>query len=477
MDTKQLRQKILDLAIRGKLVPQDPNDEPASALLARIKAEKEELIKDKKIKPDKKSTKDKSHYQNEVPFEVPEGWAWTSFGYISQHNTGKTLDKEKNTGQLYEYITTSNLYWNSFDFSELRKMSFEVHELDRFTAIKGDLLICEGGDAGRSAIWKSDKPICFQNHIHRVRPLGNIEAKYLYYFILLIYLNGEIKQYLKGVGIQSLSGNSLASIIIPLPPLNEQKRIVAEINRLFELIKQIEESKLSLAQFIKQTKQKVLDLAIRGKLVQQNPNDEPVTALLEQIKGKGKTSDKFHYPFEVPENWEWCKLGEVNNIARGGSPRPIKHFLTKNPDGVNWIKIGDTEKGGKYIYSTKEKIIKEGIKYSRFVNVDDFLLTNSMSFGRPYILKTDGCIHDGWLVISIEKKILNTDYMYYLLSSHFMFSQFYNSAVGSTVKNLKTESVCLLFFPLPPLAEQKRIVFKVEEIFAQLDMIEEALKA
>ena len=356
-------------------------------------------------------------------------------------------------------------------------MSFEVHELDRFTAIKGDLLICEGGDAGRSAIWKSDKPICFQNHIHRVRPLGNIEAKYLYYFILLIYLNGEIKQYLKGVGIQSLSGNSLASIIIPLPPLNEQKRIVAEINRLFELIKQIEESKLSLAQFIKQTKQKVLDLAIRGKLVQQNPNDEPVTALLEQIKGKGKTSDKFHYPFEVPENWEWCKLGEVNNIARGGSPRPIKHFLTKNPDGVNWIKIGDTEKGGKYIYSTKEKIIKEGIKYSRFVNVDDFLLTNSMSFGRPYILKTDGCIHDGWLVISIEKKILNTDYMYYLLSSHFMFSQFYNSAVGSTVKNLKTESVCLLFFPLPPLAEQKRIVFKVEEIFAQLDMIEEALKA
>ncbi|WP_436417562.1 restriction endonuclease subunit S [Petrimonas sulfuriphila] len=412
-----------------------------------------------------------------MPFEVPEGWAWTSFGYISQHNTGKTLDKEKNTGQLYEYITTSNLYWNSFDFSELRKMSFEVHELDRFTAIKGDLLICEGGDAGRSAIWKSDKPICFQNHIHRVRPLGNIEAKYLYYFILLIYLNGEIKQYLKGVGIQSLSGNSLASIIIPLPPLNEQKRIVAEINRLFELIKQIEESKLSLAQFIKQTKQKVLDLAIRGKLVQQNPNDEPVTALLEQIKGKGKTSDKFHYPFEVPENWEWCKLGEVNNIARGGSPRPIKHFLTKNPDGVNWIKIGDTEKGGKYIYSTKEKIIKEGIKYSRFVNVDDFLLTNSMSFGRPYILKTDGCIHDGWLVISIEKKILNTDYMYYLLSSHFMFSQFYNSAVGSTVKNLKTESVCLLFFPLPPLAEQKRIVFKVEEIFAQLDMIEEALKA
>lgn len=185
-----------------------------------------------------------------------------------------------------------------------------------------------------------------------------------------------------------------------------------------------------------------------------------------------------HYenlPFEIPENWAWCRLGEFNNIARGGSPRPIKNFLTESDDGVNWIKIGDTEKGGKYIYSTKEKIIKDGIKHSRFVNVDDFLLTNSMSFGRPYILKTDGCIHDGWLVINIQKELLDIDFMYYLLSSDFMYTQFYNSAVGSTVKNLKTETVQQIPFPLPPINEQKRIIKKMEEIFVSFDTIVENL--
>ena len=171
----------------------------------------------------------------------------------------------------------------------------------------------------------------------------------------------------------------------------------------------------------------------------------------------------------------WCRLGEINTIARGGSPRPIKEYLTDS-DGVNWIKIGDTEKGGKYIYTTQEKIVKEGIKYSRFVNKDDFLLTNSMSFGRPYILKTDGCIHDGWLVISIEKHLLDVDFMYYLLSSDFMFNQFSNAAVGSTVKNLKCETVQQIPFPLPPLAEQHRIVQKIGQIFAQLDEIEKSIK-
>ena len=173
----------------------------------------------------------------------------------------------------------------------------------------------------------------------------------------------------------------------------------------------------------------------------------------------------------------WCRLGEINTIARGGSPRPIKEYLTDSETGVNWIKIGDTEKGGKYIYSTQEKIIKEGIKHSRFVNKDDFLLTNSMSFGRPYILKTNGCIHDGWLVISIEKQLLNSDFMYYLLSSDFMYNQFSNAAVGSTVKNLKSETVQQIPFPLPPFAEQKRIVFRIEQLFIKLDEIEKAIKA
>jgi type I restriction enzyme S subunit len=201
--------------------------------------------------------------------------------------------------------------------------------------------------------------------------------------------------------------------------------------------------------------------------------------LLGKINNEQKTrklsADISHYPFEVPESWVWCRLGDINNIARGGSPRPIKDFLTDSEDGINWIKIGDTEKGGKYIYATQEKIIRNGMKHSRFVNVDDFLLTNSMSFGRPYILKTNGCIHDGWLVISIEKRLLDVDFIYYLLSSEFMYNQFSNTAVGSTVKNLKTETVQRIPFPIPPLTEQKRIVQKIESIFQTLDSIQNNL--
>ena len=413
-----------------------------------------------------------------MPFEVPEGWAWTSFGYISQHNTGKTLDKEKNTGQLYEYITTSNLYWNSFDFSELRKMSFEVHELDRFTAIKGDLLICEGGDAGRSAIWKSDKPICFQNHIHRVRPLGNIEAKYLYYFILLIYLNGEIKQYLKGVGIQSLSGNSLASIIIPLPPLNEQKRIVAEINRLFELIKQIEESKLSLAQFIKQTKQKVLDLAIRGKLVQQNPNDEPVTALLEQIKGKGKTSDKFHYPFEVPDGWVWCKLGDILDIK--SSKRVHKSEWKKS--GIPFyrareiIKLAQNDFVDNDLFISEEHYLDLKDKYG-VPKENDILISAVGSIGKTYIVKkTDKFYYKDASVLCLSNShSVNSSFIEVILATDFLQSQMYKNSKGTTVDTITIEKANQYIFPFPPLAEQQRIVTKIEDIFNLLDKIQESL--
>ena len=479
MDTKQLRQKILDLAIRGKLVPQDPNDEPASALLARIKAEKEELIKDKKIKPDKKSTKDKSHYQNEVPFEVPENWEWVKLGYLCDYGKNEKAspseinenawildleDIEKDTGKLLKRV-----HKNEKETKSIRN-----------TFKKGDVLYSKLRTYLNKVLVADFEGYCTTE----ILPLdfnGFVVPEFARHVLMSNYFLEYTAKCCYGVKMPRLGTNDGRNAPFSLPPLAEQHHIVSEIERYFALIDEIEANKSDLQTAITQTKSKVLDLAVRGKLVPQDPNDESASVVLERIskeqKAQKTTADKFHYPFEVPENWEWCKLGEVNNIARGGSPRPIKHFLTKNPDGVNWIKIGDTEKGGKYIYSTKEKIIKEGIKYSRFVNVDDFLLTNSMSFGRPYILKTDGCIHDGWLVISIEKKILNTDYMYYLLSSHFMFSQFYNSAVGSTVKNLKTESVCLLFFPLPPLAEQKRIVFKVEEIFAQLDMIEEALKA
>lgn len=171
----------------------------------------------------------------------------------------------------------------------------------------------------------------------------------------------------------------------------------------------------------------------------------------------------------LPPGWKEKTLGEVCEIERGGSPRPIKSYLTTAPNGLNWIKIGDTSPNSKYIYSVKEKIRPEGLAKSRWVQEGDFLLSNSMSFGRPYILKTNGCIHDGWLVLKQYQSNLQCDFLYYLLSSPFVQKQFQQSAQGSTVRNLNTQRVAKIIVPIPPFPEQKRIVEKLDKIFAAID--------
>ena len=174
----------------------------------------------------------------------------------------------------------------------------------------------------------------------------------------------------------------------------------------------------------------------------------------------------------MPEGWAWCRLNELADIARGGSPRPIENYITDSPDGINWIKIGDTAPESKYIESAKEKIKPEGQKHSRFVHEGDFLLTNSMSFGRPYILKINGCIHDGWLVFANIKECVIKDYLYYALSSDYIYASFSMVAAGSTVKNLKSDTVKQVLFPLPPIKTQEKIVESIEKSFSQIDILD-----
>ena len=191
-------------------------------------------------------------------------------------------------------------------------------------------------------------------------------------------------------------------------------------------------------------------------------------AFCEQI-GKEIRDISDEIPFEIPDSWEWVRLGSICEIARGGSPRPIKQFLTDDPNGINWIKIGDSDKGGKYINETKEKIIPEGMSKSRFVHRGDFLLTNSMSFGRPYILNVDGCIHDGWLVLSGYQTAYDKDFLYYLLASSFAYYQFCEVVSGAVVKNLNSDKVACALFPLPPINEQHRIVAKIEALLPYIE--------
>ena len=249
------KSKILDLAIRGKLVPQNPDDEPASVLLDRIRAEKEELIKQGKIKRDKKESvifkgDDNSYYEvigsetanidEEIPFNLPDKWEWVRLGVLFSHNTGKTLNKKDTTGIKMTYITTSNLYWNRFELDSLKEMNFTESEIEKCTVQKGDLLVCEGGDIGRAAIWNYDNEIRIQNHIHKLRPFTEISIL-LYYYVFYYYkLTDRING--RGIGIQGLSSNQLHNIFLPLPPLNEQKRIADKVSQLFSLLDSIAEN-------------------------------------------------------------------------------------------------------------------------------------------------------------------------------------------------------------------------------------------
>ena len=308
MDTKKLRQKILDLAIRGKLVPQDPNDEPASVLLERIRAEKEQLIKEGKIKRSKKSAAtDKSHYEN-VPFVIPESWCWTSIGELFEHNTGKALNASNRDGKMMDYITTSNLYWDRFDLSVVKQMLFTEEELWRCTAKKGDLLICEGGDIGRAAIWNYDYDIRIQNHIHRLRGYGGINHRFYYFVFLLYKLSNRIGG--KGVAIQGLSSGDLHKLEVPLPPECEQIRLVKTIDKWFKFVDLLEQEQENLHSLAQSTKSKILGLAISGKLVPQDPNDEPAIELLKRINPAFEPCDNSHYE-NLPENWCIAKVKDV----------------------------------------------------------------------------------------------------------------------------------------------------------------------
>ena len=526
MNTKQLRQKILDLAIKGKLVPQDPNDEPASKLLERIREEKEQLIKEGKLKRDKNESyifvgDDKLHYEkfadgsvvcieDEIPFEIPDSWAWERLDNICRLLTDGTHQTPTYTDMGHIFLSSKNVTTNKINWDDVMYIPNELHEklYNRLAPELNDILLAKNGTIGKAAL--VDRNIEFDVYVTLavIRLFKNyISPQYIHKIIESKYIQDFFKGEQKGIGVPNLHLENIRKTLVPLPPQSEQKRISETVEILLELVDSIESDKIDLSNLIKQTKAKILDLAIKGKLVPQEPNDEPADKLLEKIReekeklikeGKLKrdknetyifknSDDNSYYeqidgeticidddlPFEIPDSWRWTKFANICEIARGGSPRPIEAYLTNAENGINWIKIGDTEKGGKYIYSTKEKIKPEGISKSRYVKAGDFLLTNSMSFGRPYILKTDGCIHDGWLVINDDFKVFDQNFLYYLLSSNVMYQLLSIAAQGSTVKNLKSDTVKNVIIPIPPKREQSQIASRIASIFSQLDTMQE----
>ncbi|WP_418970433.1 restriction endonuclease subunit S [Alistipes putredinis] len=465
MDTKKLRQKILDLAIRGKLVPQDPNDEPASVLLERIKAEKEQLIKDGKIKRSKKSaSSDTSPYEN-VPFEIPESWVWTTIGDIFIHNTGKALNAANNDGVLMDYITTSNLYWDKFDLTVVKQMLFTDTEIEKCTVKYGDLLVCEGGDIGRAAIWTYDYDVRIQNHIHRLRGFCNISHRFYYYIFLLYKMLNLIGG--KGVAIQGLSSNDLHKLVIPLPPIKEQCRIVSIIESWFSVIDRVEQEKKDLCNAIKQIKSKILDLAIHGKLVSQDPNDEPAIELLRRINPSFKSCDNAHYknlPFEIPESWVWVKHNDILEISGGAQPAKSYFSSVQLPNYIRLYQIRDYGDTPIPVYIPIELASKQTRK-------GDILLARyGGSLGKVFIAE-DGAYNVAMAKIIFRyEQPINKDYVYYYYLSD-IYQNKLKEISRTAQAGFNSNDFNEMFFPLPPINEQKRVVLEIKKYSELLDNI------
>lgn len=288
---------------------------------------------------------------------------------------------------------------------------------------------------------------------------SEISKKFLFYFLPYFAQKESKVNAVKG---PTLNKDKLLRLKIACPEIKEQELIVQKLDTIFAEIDRAEKAYKELQSLANILRGQILQKAIQGKLVPQLPED----GVVEQI---GEAPPEV--PFELPASWKWCKLESIASIVRGASPRPIKNFLTTDEDGINWIKIGDSERGSKYISKCAEKITYDGSLKSRFVKRGSLLLTNSMSYGYPYILNVDGCIHDGWLSLSDFDNFINKEFLYYMLLSNYCRSVFVNKAAGAVVKNLNIDKVKSVYIPLPPLAEQKRIVAKVETLLEQIDLM------
>ena len=447
MDTKKLRQKILDLAIRGKLVPQDPNDEPASVLLERIRAEKEQLIKEGKIKRSKKSAaSDTSHYEN-VPFEVPESWCWVTVGDIFTHNTGKALNSSNSQGEIMSYITTSNLYWNRFDLTVIKEMPFTESEVAKCTVTRGDLLVCEGGDIGRAAIWNYDFDIRIQNHIHRLRSI--IQLNHLFYYHVFYLFKSLNLIGGKGVAIQGLSSSDLAKLLVPLPPISEQNRIIFELNRWLSVVDQIELDQYSLKNTIADIKNRILCLAISGKLVGQDISDEPAIELLKKINPSYISCDNRHYE-NLPETWEEVELGAICQLFDGKKVTD-KELVNLDVKYLRGSKEGDKLFSGKYVRKDALMILVDG--------------ENS---GEVFITPHEGYQGSTFKQLRISSE-LNRDYVLSLIQHSRELLK--DNKVGSAIPHLNKKLFKQIHVPIPPYNEQERIVQTVRTIMFKLDEI------
>ena len=448
MDTKALRQKILDLAIHGKLVPQDPNDEPASVLLERIKAEKERLIKEGKIKRSKKSAKtsDTPHYEN-VPFKVPEGWVWTTLEETIELVSGQDFPPEKynvNIAGIPYIIGASNIENEQLVINRWTEFPSVYSHLNDL------LVVCKGAGVGKMAI----------NNIGTVHIARQIQAVRSYTNCTNIrYIKNVVKNDIESIVskanglIPGLKRELLLSLQIPLPPLAEQQRIVTEIDKWFAIIDQIERDKVDLQATIKQIKSKILDLAIHGKLVPQDPSDEPAIELLKRINPDFTSCDNGHYT-QLPQGWEVVPMQMLCSLTDG-----------EKLDGKEMPNLDV-----KYLRGERDfKALTNG----RYVAANSLLiLVDGENSGEVFRTPIEGYQGSTFKQLHIAGNI-HTDYLLHVINLH--RKNLRENKIGSAIPHLNKKQFKAIEVPVPPYNEQVKIVAAINSAQDRLDTIMENL--
>ena len=521
MNGKQLKNSILQWAIQGKLVPQDPNDEPASVLLERIRAEKARLVKEKKIKKDKNESiiyrgDDNSYYEkflatgevkcidDEIPFEIPNGWEWERIGNIFNHTSGKQQSSSnKSGGTPQKFITTSSLYWGYFVLDNVKVMNFTEDEIKSCSATKGDLLVCEGGAGyGRSAIWNYDYDICLQNHVHRLRPLVDGICEYVFYFMYLQKESNNLASV--GTAMPGLSANKLKSLLIPLPPTAVKNDITDILKKVFPIVEKYDkvQEKLNLlnSSLYDALKKSILQEAIQGRLVPQFVDEGTAQELLEQIRqekqklvkeGKlkksaltdsviykgddnkyfekvGKTEQDItdEIPFEIPDDWKWCRIGSVLNIW---SARRV-HERDWRSSGIPFYRAREIGKMADWGHVDNDLFIEQSL-YDEFSKsgvpqIGDLMMTAVGTLGKTYVVETNNPFYykDGSVLCIGNPFRLNPYYLKLFFKSSAFANQYLSESDGTTVATLTMVRLNRYLIPVPPLKEQTRIVEKIKTV-------------
>jgi len=481
MNPEQLKLSILQSAFQGKLTGECLPNETADDLYQQIQSEKQRLISEKKAKKEKSLPEISA---DEIPFDIPDNWRWCYVGDLFLHNTGKAQNSSGSTnGTIRKFITTSNLYWGEFDFTKVKEMPFTDTELERCTVKKGDLLVCEGGDCGRSAVWDYDEEVCIQNHVHRLRPYRDVNIYYFYYLFYLYKNTGRLRG--RGVAIQGLSNEAIHKVVLPLAPLEEQHRIVAKIEELLPYVDRYATAYEKLeqfnAKFPNDMKKSILEYAIQGKLAEQRPEEGTGEELYQQIlkekkrlikEGKIKKEKPLteiaedEIPFDIPESWKWVKVGSLAVVQ--SSKRVFEKDYVS--DGIPFFRskeIGDLYRNEPIkteLFIAEEHYNSLAEEYG-VPQIGDILITSVGTIGNTWIC--DGrkfYYKDGNITQICGNQFFDSKYVECFLHSPLFEKQALSTVAGTAYSALTIIKLKNLIMPLPPLAEQKRIVAKLEEI-------------